>query len=929
MQSRDLQKQQLGGGDQDMMTRGIASLYSFVISFSVVSSAWAQLPAQPVNEAVPLIPSFFGGSLEWFTPNSLVNELMPLWNASPFTIARQHMNTAFRPPWDNHRGPFDLIYSFTSSSFWVINPDFNERLYGGVSWSTLGRLFLEDAFFIPFVQNPYPPYPYITRVRAYEPYSETDSIFYNGQLIDVDVLYNQFLIDRDLSRRYFPNAKLSMPAPTGTTRGGWDYMTSILKRGFLNLVDNVTVHPYRHTAPETLVPCYAQMRSLIASYAQNDRAIPPLIASELGYGIDAIGRPTPVDESGWRKLTDPSDWRVRRWAKYWQRLFHVQRYCDVPWPHAYIWVVSACTSWDGLYFPMLVMYNTDPDRSCGPGANPDTFQLAKTLAYYSVQNFADFYLLYEYYARIYVDDPYRWVLIYRSRKPSSTGLRRNEWLLVAWDRYARGGEIVLPIDGARGKWYNFLGKAAPSLNGAEQGTFSFPDTPLHLILYPDPYDNPSNNNPNNNPPDNYPIAGPHDGSPFYYMLERFDANSLPELAWRVSEHVTTRAGGLLQIKVEGYCPRNWYGITPDRAVIRLRGHGVDLTASFPVEAGAWFSQDLSLPWNGRRSAVELVAELSFGRGLNYRALATKRVIWVSVANPIDCRIAPMYNGLGLLLSSRDFAAPWSGKVRVDLVVTTVEKDVSLAPGGTQMVRILYDNSPTLDITINKIQLLDSNNQLVAEWGRRYVNLLWNNLSNINNFGVWAWDGTYDNPDDNRPDPSFTLTSSLSPTPDVPFVDQGVPVSVGKLSYRFGCLYSDRYAGNLKAATPQSVHISYNPNVSIVPSDMRKITEISVWLYTTEPWVPLSAGIYDFDGACNSVRSCRHETSTWLESQSQWQLVSFYFPHFRNVHRQHNTEYIKSSCIRLDVFGVGNIYSAGPGDVYFGPIALIHYEEEEL
>jgi len=170
-----------------MMMRGIAGLYSIVISFSVVSNAWAQPPAQPVSGAIPPIPSFFGSSLEWFTPEPLVNDLMLLWNASPFTIARQYMVSAFRPPLLNHRGPFDLIYSFTGSSFWVINPDFSDRLYGGVSWSTLGRLFLEDAFFTPFMQTPY-----ITRVRTYEPYSEADSSFYNGQLIDVDIRYNQF-----------------------------------------------------------------------------------------------------------------------------------------------------------------------------------------------------------------------------------------------------------------------------------------------------------------------------------------------------------------------------------------------------------------------------------------------------------------------------------------------------------------------------------------------------------------------------------------------------------------------------------------------------------------------------------------------------------------------------------------------------------------
>lgn len=895
------------------MKRWIVGIFSIAVWVNIVANAWSQLQPQPIEGAVVPIPRFFGSALEWYIPNSISTDLMSLWNASPFTLARQHMVVALRSPWQNHISAFDFLYTSTGSSFWIINPDFGDRLYGGVPWSTLGRLFLEDLYFTPFAQTPYG-----SRVYAYEPYSETDSGSFTGQLIDVDVLYNQFLIDREVSRLYWPNVKLAMPAPTGATRGGWDYMTSMLKRGFIDLVDYVTVHPYRETAPETLVPCYAQFRSLVASYVRAGQTIPPLMASELGYGIQAIGRPTPQDDAGgnWHGILNSRDWRVRRWAKYWQRLFHVQRYCDVPLVHAYTWMVFSNTGWDGIYFPMLVI-----DRE-----HNDTIE--KTLAYYSVQNFADFYHLYEYYARIHLPDPYQWALIYRSRRPSSSGLRRNEWLIVVWDRYARGGAITVPIYGAKGRWYNFLGKAAPFLPGAEQGTFSFSSNqPLNLTLYPDWYDNPSNSS---NPPDNYPISGPHDGSPFYYVLEQFDSNSLPELAWRVSEHVTARAGGVLQLKVEGYCPRFWNGVRPNGAVLRLRGHGVDLTASFPVEAGSWFSQHLSLPWIGRRSAVELVAELSFGQGLNYHALQTKRVVWVSVANPIDCRIAPMHKGLGLLLSSRDFAEPWSGKIRVDINDVIMEANVSLTAGGTQLVRIVSNNYDVFDVTINRIQLIDNNNRVVAEWGRRYVNLLWNNLHSENSrfpLSAWAWDGTNNTPDD-RPNARANLSRSSPPSADIPFLDNNDTIVVGKLQYEFGCLTSDRMGFTLKSGTGQSVAIGYTEDVRIVSPRLRKQTEICVWLYATEPWVPLWVGVYDNQCIPNGP-SCRHETSTWLESQARWKLVSFFLPHARNVHLGQNTEYISSTCVHLDICGVSNVYSAGPGELYIGPFALVHYEEEEF
>jgi len=881
---------------------------AIVLGTLIGVSLWGQVrQAVPAASIATDLP-FFGSASEWSLRNEWVGELVDAWNSLGFGMARQHMLTALLGASQGYINAYDFIGMHTASRFWVTNPDYDLRIYGGVPWSVSGSLFLEDSFFGKFNQT-YPSY--VSRVIAYEPLNETDSGFYRGQLIDADRLYNICLLDYSLVDTYFPRAKKVMPSPTGTTRGGWDYMQSLLKRGFADLVDFATVHPYRHTTPESLVPVYANMRSLIASYSRSGR-VPSLVAGELGYSIEAVKTP----ETGWTwySLLNPQDWRTRRWAKYWQRLFLVQRYCDVPTPHMYQWAVYSNTSRDGLFFPLIVL-----DNQSGT--------IKKTLAYYSVENFMDFYMLYEYYARVRLSDPSKWVLIFRSRKPSSTGLRRNEWLLVAWDREtdanARGETITLPIYGAKGIIHNFLSKANPSLEPSYPIAFEFgSSSPMTLWQFPDGWDGPSQSE----DPHPLPPVGDafHDASPFYYVLERFEPISLPEIAWRVTEHVTVRAGDVLRLRVEGFCPRNWYGLTPNRAVLRLRGHGVDLSASFAVEPGRWFSQTISLPWNSRRAALELVAELSFWQGLSYRAVQTQRSVWVSVSNPIDCRLAPMQNGLGLLLSSRDFAQSWTGRVRVDVSgVGVVERDVSLAPGGSQTVRVLSGLGTGSIITVDRIQLIDSSNSVVAEWGRRRVNLLW--LLNSTSFPlwVWTWNGTVG--DDRRPDPGYELVPNVSPPVAPPFAEGG-SASVARLSYHFGCLNSDRAAGTLAQAMPQSVVLSFSGRVNIPPREQRAITEVCVWLYATEPWVPLWSGIYD---QVDANRRQRHESNTWLEADGQWRLVSFYMPHLRNVQNNLNTEYISSNSIGLDICGVNNIYSAGPGELYIGPIALIHYEEEEL
>lgn len=78
-----------------------------------------------------------------------------------------------------------------------------------------------------------------------------------------------------------PNAFLVAPA---TSQIPLDFLEGCFKQGLLDLVDAVTVHPYRKNPPETVADDYLRLRALIAKY-RPDRPDLPVISGEWGYSV--------------------------------------------------------------------------------------------------------------------------------------------------------------------------------------------------------------------------------------------------------------------------------------------------------------------------------------------------------------------------------------------------------------------------------------------------------------------------------------------------------------------------------------------------------------------------------------------------------------------------------------------------------------------
>jgi hypothetical protein len=108
----------------------------------------------------------------------------------------------------------------------------------------------------------------------------------------------------------------------GATSGiplGW--FEDCFKKGLLNWLDVISVHPYRSQPPETVIQDYAKLRELIARYAPASKQI-PVISGEWGYS-----------NLNW----DKSRLTEQQQADYLVRMFLINSYQNIPVSIWYDW----------------------------------------------------------------------------------------------------------------------------------------------------------------------------------------------------------------------------------------------------------------------------------------------------------------------------------------------------------------------------------------------------------------------------------------------------------------------------------------------------------------------------------------------------------------------------------------------------------------
>ena len=100
-----------------------------------------------------------------------------------------------------------------------------------------------------------------------------------------------------------------------------EWFEGCFKKGLLNWIDVLSVHPYRSAPPETVISDYAKFRKLIARYAPSSKQI-PVISGEWGYS-----------NINW----DKSKLTEQQQADYLVRMFLINSYQNIPVSIWYDW----------------------------------------------------------------------------------------------------------------------------------------------------------------------------------------------------------------------------------------------------------------------------------------------------------------------------------------------------------------------------------------------------------------------------------------------------------------------------------------------------------------------------------------------------------------------------------------------------------------
>jgi hypothetical protein len=121
-------------------------------------------------------------------------------------------------------------------------------------------------------------------------------------------------------RQSDPNATIVAPALTGLEpkyQEAWNFLERCFVLGLLELVDALSVHPYRVGPPESAPYDFQRLRSLIARYVPQGKANTPIISSEWGYSLTWVSR--------------------EQQAAYFVRLFLINLLNDIPLSIWYDW----------------------------------------------------------------------------------------------------------------------------------------------------------------------------------------------------------------------------------------------------------------------------------------------------------------------------------------------------------------------------------------------------------------------------------------------------------------------------------------------------------------------------------------------------------------------------------------------------------------
>ncbi len=226
-----------------------------------------------------------------------------------------------------------------------------------------------------------------------------------------------------------PSCYIVAPALAGLSEESLLWLEELFRLGALDLVDAISVHPYRAWAPETVAYEYDLLRELMENYSSKNV---PIISGEWGYST----------ENGWYDLHLSEEEQ----ATYLVRMLLINQLEQIP--------ISIWYGWEN------------------DGKNENNFGLIdhKTsiprISYHALNAYSYFLSDYQFSERIQTDSLDDYVLKFTNDE--------KEEIFVLW---TTGANHEIRVQSS-GQLYSFLGK---KLNFYEGSTIELSEQPIYLI----------------------------------------------------------------------------------------------------------------------------------------------------------------------------------------------------------------------------------------------------------------------------------------------------------------------------------------------------------------------------------------------------------------------------------------------------------------
>ena len=221
----------------------------------------------------------------------------------------------------------------------------------------------------------------------------------------------------------------------------FNFLEGCFKRDLLEYVDILSVHPYRSSPPETVIDDYQKLRDMIKEYAPKNKRI-PIISGEWGYSLIQFDKKSRIS--------------VMQQAQCMIRMFLVNMYREIPLSIWHNWINIGYNAHDREHNFGLVTR----DRSPKPAFTAATVMI-RTLSGFHVEERIDTGRDDDFVLRLRRDDGAEAIAFW------SSGDER---------------EVVLPINGGRGKIVEMLGDEKPISWESGALDVKLSPSPQYLVL---------------------------------------------------------------------------------------------------------------------------------------------------------------------------------------------------------------------------------------------------------------------------------------------------------------------------------------------------------------------------------------------------------------------------------------------------------------